>query len=183
MVRPKILHVTEARNDEVRQILDTLGGVDRFDVRQVGFDEFSSVGWRALSSYAAVVFGISDGYCARSGTLSSQATAALIRFVSAGGGALLTHDTLPALPGLFEASGFPAGEGKHRVPMNVSTARILKAEHQAIQWPYPIAAVSPMLEKGAHTTGSYCHPSRGIEAATAEIVIDHNTDPSGRHNY
>ncbi len=183
MVRPKILHVTETSNDEVRQILGSLGEADRFDVHQVAFHDFSSVGWRALNSCAAVVFGISDGYYVRSGKLSSQATAALIRFVGEGGGVLLTHDTLPALPDLFETSGFHAREGMRRVPLTVSAVRILKPQHQAMQWPYPVAAAPAIREKGAHTTGSYSHPPPGIEAAAADILIDHNTDPSGPHNY
>jgi len=88
MGRPKILHVSEARNDEVRQILASVGEADNFEVRQVAFRDFSSVEWRSLSAYTAVVFGISDGYCGRSGPLSSQGAAALTRFVAEGGGVL-----------------------------------------------------------------------------------------------
>ncbi len=178
MVQLRILHVTEARNDEVRQILASLGEPDRFEVRQVMFGDFSSVEWRSLSGYTAVVFGISDGYCGRIGLLSSQATATLIRFVAEGGGVLWTHDTLAACPDLFEMSGFRPVEAKRKVPMDVGTVRILRPEHQAIQRPYPIAAASSVLTKGAHTTGSYSHPPVGLEATAAQILIDHNVDTS-----
>jgi hypothetical protein len=183
MERLKVLHVSVVQHDEVRDLLALLGASDEFEVHQVAFDEFNSVKWRTLGGYCAVVFGISDGYCGHCGPLSSQAGAALKRFVADGGGVLWTHDTLSVFGDQVEICGFWPGGGEQQVPMTVASVRVLRPEHQAVQWPNPLPTGSSILPKSANTTGSYSHPPIGLEAASAEIIIDHNTESSGAHNY
>ena len=171
------------QKNEVRQILDSVGESDRFEVHQVSFDDFSSVDWRLLSNYKGVVFGVSDGYYGHFQGLSAPAVGALARFVTEGGGLLWTHDTLADLRDLAEISGFRNGSGSDRVPMTVDSVRILRTDHPVLRWPYQTGLQSRILQKGAHSTGTYSHPPVALEAASAQILIDHNIQPSGPHNY
>lgn len=183
MERAKILQVSVAQGNELRRILAALGETDSFDVRQVGFSEFGTHEWRSLTGYTVVVFGISDGYCGHSGRLSEAASSALTKYVKDGGSVLWTHDTLQTQPDLFGISGFRPAQAAPEVSMWVDSVRILNHHHQVMESPYPIGDASSILKKGAHSTGSYSHPPMNLEAAAADILIDHNIEPAGPHNY
>jgi len=181
--RRRVLHVTVFNKDEVRTILRSLGQEKWFDVRQMSFDEFAAAGFRALSDFDILLFGIGDAFWTEAGSLAPGAVAEVRRFVEAGGGLVWTHDTLCAILDLHEMSGFRQAEGLQWLDQSVTHVRVRDPHHAILAGPYHPSAGKYKIAKSKHTGGTYSHPPAGMIAEGAEIVIDHDCSIEGPQNF
>ncbi|UCF07643.1 MAG: hypothetical protein JSW28_08355, partial [Thermoplasmata archaeon] len=147
--RLNVLHVSVWQHDEVQMIIDYTGADDTFEVTQVGLSDFNAGTPSDLSSFDAILFGLSNGFEGNSVPIGR--TSELKDYVYNGGGIIWTHDSLELTWDYGSDLEEPAGVDfdtnyTHYIGLNIPDVEIIM-DHELLHNLFEIGNVGDLIPK------------------------------------
>lgn len=181
-----VLHVSVWQHNEVQMILDYTGSNDKLKVTQVGLLEFNTGTPSDLSSFDAIIFGLSNGFEANNVPIGR--TSELKDYVFNGGGILWTHDSLELTWDYGSDLEEPAGVDfdtnyTHYIGLSIPEVEIIM-DHEILHNLFEIGNVGDLIPKTPYPPPwfHYAHTSYS-NVTTADIIIQHDTTPESINFY